>query len=76
MKTISEITGKVYEAEDCVFFRNCIQSAYYIEWGAELVDIFTGGDHKLVCVFRKSDHMKYRDRWGTRNNNDRVDNDV
>lgn len=69
MISVSELTGKTYEAEDCVFFRNCIQSAYYIEWGAELIDLFVGGDHKLVFVFPRSDHVKYRDKWGTKDNN-------
>ena len=69
MISVSELTGKTYEAEDCVFFRNCIQSAYYIEWGAELIDLFVGGDHKLVFVFSRSDPVKYRDKWGTKYNN-------
>lgn len=63
MKTKSEITGLLYEDEECVFFRNYVQSAYYIEWGARLIDIFTDRDHKLVFVFYKEDHKKYFDRW-------------
>ena len=63
MKTTSEITGIYYEDEMCVFYRNYIQAAYYIEWGAKLVDIFTDSNHKLVFVFYRSDHEKYIERW-------------
>ena len=51
MKTISDITGKSYEAEDCVFFRNILQSAKYMSWGATLIDLFTDSEDKLVFVF-------------------------
>ena len=63
MKSISEITGLMYEDEDCVFFKNYVQSAYYVEWGARLIDIFTNSEHKFVFVFTKEDHEKYKDRW-------------
>lgn len=59
----SDITNTWYEEDKCVFFRNCIQSAYYMEWGATLVDLFTDSSHKLVFVFSKEDHKKYIDRW-------------
>lgn len=65
MKTISDITGKSYEAEDCVFFRNTLQSAKYMSWGATLIDLFTDSEDKLVFVFLKSDHEKYKLRWGS-----------
>lgn len=63
MKTRSEVTGILYENEDCVFFRNYIQAAYYIEWGCPLIDIFTDGQHKLVFVFYRSDHDKHIVKW-------------
>lgn len=69
MKTLSETTGKCYEDEDCVFFRNYVQSAYYIEWGAELIDIFTDSLHKLVFVFTKDDHNRLKEKWGTKTKN-------
>ena len=75
MRNFSDITGEYYEDEDMVFFRNCVQSAMYIEWGARLYDIFTDSNHKLVFVFSKEDHMKYRDKWGTKNNNARIKDD-
>ena len=49
-----------------VFFRNYIQAAHYISWGCKIYDIFTDSQCKLVFVFSKSDHMKYRDRWSER----------
>ena len=56
MMQISDVTGRRYEAEDCVFFRNYIQSAFYIAHGCELVDIFTDSKMKLVFVFWKKEH--------------------
>lgn len=69
MKIFSETTGKCYEDEDCVFFRNYVQSGYYIEWGAELVDVFTDSSHKLVFVFTKADHNRLKEKWGTKKEN-------
>lgn len=59
----SEITGKWYDPDECVFFRNHVQSAFYLEWGSQLIDLFTDSFHKLVFVFTKEDHKKYIDRW-------------
>lgn len=63
MRTQSDITGQVYEATDCVYFRNTIQSAYYIAHGAKLMDLFVDGANKLVFVFTKEDHRKYMPGW-------------
>ena len=60
MKSISDVTGLVYEDEDCVFFRNYIQAAKYIRWGCRLIDLFTDSKDKLVFVFVKKDHEKYK----------------
>ena len=68
--TISDITGLTYEEADMHFFRNYVQAAHYISWGAKLWDIFTDSECKLVFVFSKEDHLKYRDRWGTKLNNE------
>lgn len=64
MITQSETTGRFYNDEDCVFFRNYIQAAKYISWGACLVDLFTDSKDKLVFVFSKSDHEKRKAKWG------------
>lgn len=71
MKEYSEITQRFYDPDcgDYVFFRNCSQSARYIEWGATLYDLFTDSEHKLVFVFSREDHNRFKSRWGTRENN-------
>lgn len=63
MRYESDVTGLVYEAEDCVFFRNYVQAAYYNAWGATLIDLFTDSNMKWVFVFSKEDHRKYIDKW-------------
>lgn len=63
MKCISELTGKIYESEDCHFFKNQIQSAYYYSWGCELVDLSLGSDMKWIYVFKKSDHENVKNKW-------------
>lgn len=67
MKSISELTGEMYENEDVVYFRNYVQSAYYRTWGCELVDLFVDGQMKWVYVFWKKDHLRCRDRWNDKN---------
>lgn len=69
MKEKSIVTGLVFDPDDMVYFRNCSQSARYIEWGAKLYDVFTDSQHKLVFVFSRDDHNRLRSRWGTKNNN-------
>lgn len=64
MFVVSDMTKEKYYEEECVFFRNCIQSARYIEWGAKLMDLFVDGKGKLVFVFTKEDHNKYKVKWG------------
>ena len=68
--TKSDTTGLWYEDEDMVFFRNYVQAAHYISWGAKLWDIFTDSNMKLVYVFSKADHEKFRDRWCCKKENE------
>lgn len=63
MRITSNVLGHNYDDEDMVFFRNYVQAAYYIEWGARLYDLFTDSKHKLVFVFSKDDHKRLIDRW-------------
>ena len=71
MKCISEINGQMYETEDCCFFRNPLQSAYYKTWGCELVDHFVDGQMKWVWVFWKKDHAWAKFKWiENKGNND------
>ncbi len=67
MKTKSSITGKYYEDEDCVFFRNTLQSAYYVFNGAKLIDIFVDDKMRFVFVFTKADHEKLKLLWANAN---------
>lgn len=67
MKSISELTGEMYEDEDCCFFRNYIQAAHYYSWGCKLVDLFVDSQMKWVFVFKKTDHLRCRDRWNDKN---------
>lgn len=69
MKEYSDITQRWYEPDECVFFRNCVQSAHYIAWGATVYDIFVDNQNKLVFCFSREDHNKLKNRWGTKQNN-------
>ena len=61
----SELTNQLYDEDDCVFFRNPLQSAFYRENGANLIDIFTR-DGKWVWVFSRKDHNLLRSKWKER----------
>lgn len=67
MKTKSSTTGKYYEDEDCVFFRNTLQSAFYVFHQAELVDIFVDDKMRFVFVFKKSEHERLKLFWANAN---------
>lgn len=69
MKFMSEITKITYEDEDCVFFRNPTQSAFYKSWGAKLIDLFVDNQKRWVWVFLKKDHEKLKARWKTAEEN-------
>lgn len=68
MISISELTGKPYDDEDMVHFKNYVQSAHYVAWGARLIDLYVTSDMKFVYVFSKEDHQKYKMRWGQKDN--------
>ena len=63
MLTKSEVTGRSYEPEDSVYFKNAKQSASYVLWGAKLLDVFPTNDKVFVFVFSKEDHEKYKRKW-------------
>lgn len=75
MKTLSETTGKYYEAEECVFFRNTAQSAFYKFHGARLVDIFVDDKMKFVFVFTKADHERLKLLWKDNNKDENTERD-
>jgi hypothetical protein len=75
MKTRSDVTGKYYEDEDCVFFRNTLQSAFYRFHDAELVDLFVDDNMRFVFVFYKRDHERLKMIWKDSNiGKDKVNN--
>lgn len=68
MKVFSSTTGKVYEAEDAVYYRNMIQSAFMLsKIDCELLDVFENNG-KIVMVFPIALHKKYIREWSERPN--------
>lgn len=60
MKTLSLLTGKYYEREDCRYIPNMQQNYKYLASGRandQLVDIICGEQQRLVFVWRKSKIM-------------------
>lgn len=73
MKYYSETTGKEYESEEAVFYRNLTQSSWLLSKpDATLLDIFCDGGGKMVWVFPLTLHKKYIREWAerTRENKD------
>lgn len=67
MKYFSETTGKEYESEEAVFYRNLIQAAWLLNKpDATLLDIFCDSGEKMVLVFPKELHKKYIGEWAER----------
>ena len=67
MKYFSETTGKEYEAESAVFYRNLVQAAWLLSKpDATLLDIFCDSGGKMVLVFPKELHKKYAQEWRER----------
>lgn len=67
MKYYSETTGKEYESEDAVFYRNLVQAAWLLSKpDATLLDIFCDSGGKMVLVFPKELHKKYVQEWRER----------
>ena len=65
----SKITNELYDKNDCVFFKNPVQSAFYFENGVMPVDIFPEENGKWVWVFWKKDHKKMIEIWDNRREN-------
>lgn len=63
MLEFSDVTGKIYESEDCVFFRNIVQSAFYVHNNAKIIDVFTDSKGKLVMVFLRKEHDELINKW-------------
>ena len=64
IRTISELTGKEYDAEDVIWYGNALQAAQYYLWNCTPVDITVSPDTKRwAFAFTKEDHKKYIGRW-------------
>ena len=68
MISISELTGEAYDDENMVYFKNYVQSAHYVAWGARLTDLYVASDMKFVFVFSKEDHQRLKHKWINKNN--------
>lgn len=66
MKVYSSTTGKTFEAEEAVYYRNMVQSAFMLsKIDCELLDVFEN-DGKIVMCFPKWMHKKYAEEWNNR----------
>ena len=76
MKVFSETTGKVFEAEEAVYYRNLIQCAFMLsKLDCVLLDIFEDKG-KIVMAFPKWMHEKYIREWAERPHNNNGEKDV
>ena len=75
MKYFSETTGKEYEAESAVFYRNLVQAAWLLSKpDATLLDIFCDNSGKIVLVFPIELHKKYMKEWRERPHQNKGEN--
>lgn len=75
MRYFSETTGREYEAESSVFYRNLVQAAWLLSKpDAILLDIFCDSNGKMVLVFPKELHKKYIQEWVERNHQNTGEN--
>lgn len=75
MRYYSETTGKYYEAESSVFYRNLVQAAWLLNKSdATLLDIFCDSNGKMVLVFPKELHKKYIGEWVERSRESKDNN--
>lgn len=63
LKVQSNVTGKIYETDDCVFILNPLQVWKYLMNDAKLLDVSPGEDKKLVYVFNRKDTYHLYDLW-------------
>ena len=66
MKVFSNTTGKVFDSEDAVYYRNMIQSAFMLSKSdCVLLDVFENNG-KIVMCFPRWMHEKYIRDWSER----------
>ena len=63
----SDVTGKTFQTEDAVFYRNIIQSGFMLSKpDCVLLDVFADSEGKVVFVFPRDMHKKYINEWANR----------
>lgn len=63
----SDVTGKKFDSEDAVYYRNVLQSAWMMTHpDCVLLDVFTDGDGKLVFCFPREQHDRWIKDWANR----------
>lgn len=66
MKVFSSTTGKTYEVEEAVHYRNIVQCTFMLsKMDCELLDAFEDRG-KIVMVFPRWMHDKYIREWAER----------
>ena len=77
MMSQSELTGSWYRDEECVFFRNLHQCAFYVAHNVMPIEMFTDSNGKLVMVFDRNQHNKMIKLWiaNKEQESDKVGND-
>ena len=63
MMEISDVTGRRFNSEEAVYFRNLIQASFYIANGATILDVFTDSAGKMVVVFPRDEHKVLLKKW-------------
>ena len=59
----SDVTGRDFYDEEAVYFRNLIQSSFYISHGATILDVFADSGGKIVFVFPRNEHEALIKEW-------------
>ena len=63
MMEISDVTGRRFNSEEAVYFRNLVQSSFYISHGATILDVFADSVGKIVFVFPRNEHDALIKEW-------------
>lgn len=63
MLEYSDVTGKFFHSEEAVYFRNPVQSGFYIQNGCTILDVFADSSGKIVIVFPRDEHNVMIKKW-------------
>lgn len=69
----SKYTGKEYDDDHVVWYKNAMQSAFMCNHGAELLDIVPTEENRFMFIFSWTDHKRLISDWNaTRPQKDEV----